>query len=84
MYRLRKREMKLIQNNLRKIKYLGIHLMKEVKVLFFIIHLFTYACIVWVISSSYPLPDPLPTFPLIPGRSCSAFITNFVEEKTQA
>jgi hypothetical protein len=28
--------------------------------------------------SLYPLPT------LVPGRSCSAFITNFVEEKRQA
>jgi hypothetical protein len=33
---------------------------------------------------SAPLPHLLPASPLVPGRSCSAFITNFVEEKTQA
>jgi hypothetical protein len=34
-----------------------------------------------------PLPPPLPFLPLppsVPGRSCSALITNFVVEKTQA
>jgi hypothetical protein len=56
-------------------------------VLFFlVIHLFTCAYIVWAISPPFPLP-PSPTFfplpPLVSGRSCSAFTTNFVEEKTQ-
>jgi hypothetical protein len=41
-----------------------------------IIHLFTRAIIVWVIS--HPCPPP----PSHPGRTCSALITNFVEEKT--
>jgi hypothetical protein len=40
-----------------------------------IIHLFTCAYIVWSFL-------PLPPQPSLPGRSCSALITNFVEEKT--
>jgi hypothetical protein len=53
--------------------------------LFFNIHLFTYAYILWVISLHCPLPPPSPPLPsLVPDRSCSALITNFVEEKTQA
>jgi hypothetical protein len=51
----------------------------------FFIHLFTCAYTVWVIFPSCP---PLPPFlclpPSVPGRSCSALITNFVEEKRQA
>jgi hypothetical protein len=41
----------------------------------FFVHLFTCAYIVWVIS-----PRCLP--PSVSGRSCSALITDFVEEKT--
>jgi hypothetical protein len=41
----------------------------------FFIHLFTCAYIVWAI-----LPPPS----LLLGRMCSALISNFVEEKTQA
>jgi hypothetical protein len=48
-----------------------------------IIHLFTSAYIVWVISP-YPPPPFFSLSPSVPGRSYSAFITNFVEEKTQA
>jgi hypothetical protein len=29
-----------------------------------------------------PHPLPLPVTPLLPGRTCSALISNFVEEKT--
>jgi hypothetical protein len=49
----------------------------------FFFHLFTCAYIVWVISSPCSLPPPSsPDFPLLPGRTCSALISNFVEEKT--
>jgi hypothetical protein len=48
----------------------------------FLIHLFTCAFIVWAISPPYPLPHPLPPPPSLPGRTCSALISNFVEEKT--
>jgi hypothetical protein len=42
-------------------------------------HLFTCAYIIWVISPPCPLP---PTFsPSLPGRTCSALFSNFVEEK---
>jgi hypothetical protein len=51
--------------------------------LFFIIHLFTCAYIVWVISSPCLPPPTSPLLPpSLPGRTCSAFISNFVEEKT--
>jgi hypothetical protein len=48
------------------------------------IHLFTCAYIVCVISPPDSLLHPLPrSLPLsLPGRTCSAFISNFVEEKT--
>jgi hypothetical protein len=49
---------------------------------FFIIHLFTREYIVWVISSTAPLPHPLHPPPSLPGRTCSDLIYNFVEEKT--
>jgi hypothetical protein len=29
-------------------------------------------------------PYPLPVLPSLPGRTCSALISNFVEEKTEA
>jgi hypothetical protein len=46
------------------------------------IHLFTCAYIVWAIP---PLPPPSPLHPsLLPGRACSALISNFFEEKTKA
>jgi hypothetical protein len=49
------------------------------------VYLFTCAYIVWVISPPCPLP---PFFLLSPpqfsGRSCSALITDFVEERTYA
>jgi hypothetical protein len=49
---------------------------------FLIIHLFTCAYIVWVISPPCPPSLPSPLLPhSVPGRSCSAFMTNFVEEK---
>jgi hypothetical protein len=48
----------------------------------FIIHLFTCACIVWVISPPCPPHPPFPPPPLLAGRTCSALISNFVEEKT--
>jgi hypothetical protein len=44
------------------------------------IHLFIYAYIVWAISPPWPLPSPQP--PLLPGRTCSALFSDFVEEKT--
>jgi hypothetical protein len=46
----------------------------------FIIHLFICAYIVWVISTPASLTLSLP--PSLPGRTCSALISNFVEEKT--
>jgi hypothetical protein len=60
---------------------------KEVFVFFgfFLIHLLTCAYIVWVISPPYPLLPPFPTLPpSLPGRTSSALISNFVEEKTLA
>jgi hypothetical protein len=51
--------------------------------LFFIIHLFTCAYIVSFLPPA-SLPPPSPFSPLPPGRTCSALISNFVEEKTQA
>jgi hypothetical protein len=54
-------------------------------VLFFVVdaYLFTCADTVWVISPLCPpsLPFP-PLLPSFPGRTCSALISNFVEEKT--
>jgi hypothetical protein len=50
---------------------------------FLIIYLFTCAYIVWVISPPFSLPYPLPPSPSFSGRTCSALISNFVEEKTQ-
>jgi hypothetical protein len=50
------------------------------KVTFSFIHLFTCAYIVWVISP----PTLSLLLPSVPGRSCSAFVTSFVEEKRQA
>jgi hypothetical protein len=47
----------------------------------FFIHLFICAYIVWAISSPCPLPLP-PYTPSLPGRTCSALFSNFVEEKT--
>jgi hypothetical protein len=39
---------------------------------------------VHTLFGSFLLPAPLPhAFPSVPGRYCSALITNFVEEKTQ-
>jgi hypothetical protein len=50
---------------------------------FFIIHLFTCAYIVCVIFPSCPPPTPCSSHhPSLPGRTCSALISNFVEEKT--
>jgi hypothetical protein len=52
-------------------------------ILLFFIHLFTCAHIVWAISPPYhPLPPYPPPTPSLPGRTCSALISNFVEEKT--
>jgi hypothetical protein len=51
----------------------------------FFIHLFTCAYIVWVISLPWPLPPPSPPHtPSLPGRTCSALISNFVEENIEA
>jgi hypothetical protein len=51
--------------------------------MYIFIHLFTCAYIVWVISPPVTLPHHLfPLPPSVPGRSCYALITNFVEEKT--
>jgi hypothetical protein len=44
------------------------------------IHLFTYIYIVWVISNPCP-PSSLPLPHSFPGRTCSALISTFVEEK---
>jgi hypothetical protein len=49
---------------------------------FKIIHLFTCAYIGWVISPPCPSPPLLPPSPLLPGRNCSALISNLVEKKT--
>jgi hypothetical protein len=48
---------------------------EDLDLFLFFVHLFTCAYIVWVIS-----PRCLP--PSVSGRSCSALITDFVEEKT--
>jgi hypothetical protein len=49
---------------------------------FFLIHLFICAYIVWAISPPYPLPTPSPHCPAsLPGRTCFALISNFVEER---
>jgi hypothetical protein len=53
-----------------------------------VVHLFICAYIVWVISPpapspNFPLfPQPFSLSPSVPGRSHSALITDFVEEKT--
>jgi hypothetical protein len=48
-----------------------------------VVHLFTCAYIVWVISPPCPLLPPFPPLsPSVSGRSHSALITDFVEEKT--
>jgi hypothetical protein len=47
----------------------------------FLIHLFTCAYIVWAISPRYSSPSPNPPQPSLPGRNCSALISDFVEEK---
>jgi hypothetical protein len=46
---------------------------------YFIVHLFTCAYIVWVISPPCPLLPPFPPSS-VSGRSCSALIIDFVEE----
>jgi hypothetical protein len=52
----------------------------EVSYFFIIIHLFICTYIVWAISPLCPPALPsLPT-PLLPGRTCSALFSNFVEE----
>jgi hypothetical protein len=58
------------------------HLKIKVYLFFVVVHLFTYAYIVWVISPPCPRPPPFPPAPSVPGRSRSALITDFVEEKT--
>jgi hypothetical protein len=58
-----------------------IEVMKYFFNIHFFIHLFTCAYIVWVISPLFPLPPfSPPLFPSLPGRTCSALISNFVEE----
>jgi hypothetical protein len=47
---------------------------------FVVVHLFTCAYIVWVISP--PCSPPLLHLPSVSGRSRSALVTDFVEEKT--
>jgi hypothetical protein len=50
---------------------------------FFIIHSFTCAYIVWVIFSCCSPLSPSPCLlPSLLGRTCSALISNFIEEKT--
>jgi hypothetical protein len=44
--------------------------------IYLFVHLFTCAYIVWIILPFCPLPHS------VLGRSCSALITDFVEEKT--
>jgi hypothetical protein len=52
---------------------------------YFYVHLFTCAYIVWVISSPSHSPPPFPPSPpSVSGKSPSALITDFVEEKTYA
>jgi hypothetical protein len=51
---------------------------------FVVVHLFTCAYIVWVISPPCPPPPLLPLPSSVSGRSHSALITDFVEEKTYA
>jgi hypothetical protein len=49
---------------------------------FSIFYSFIYMCIiVWPISSLFPYLLPHPHTPLLPGRICSALISNFVEER---
>jgi hypothetical protein len=48
--------------------------------LFFFIHLFICAKIICAISPPDPNTLPLPSIPFIPGRTCSALFSNFVEE----
>jgi hypothetical protein len=56
---------------------------EDSKTTIFLIHLFTCAYIVWAISPPYILTSPsLPPPPSLPGRTCSALLSNFVEEKT--
>jgi hypothetical protein len=54
---------------------------------YFILFLFIYSYVhtqtmVWVISPPAHTPSLSPPHPLLPGRTCSALISNFVEEKT--
>jgi hypothetical protein len=47
-----------------------------------VVHLFTCAYIVWVISPPCPLLPPFPPLsPSVSGRSHSALITDFVEKR---
>jgi hypothetical protein len=50
--------------------------------IYFFVHLFTCAYIVWVISPPCPPPPLFPLPPSVSGRSRSALISDFVEEKT--
>jgi hypothetical protein len=47
---------------------------------FFLIHVFICAYIVLAISPLCLPPSPLPSTPLLRGRSCSALFSNFAEE----
>jgi hypothetical protein len=48
----------------------------------FLIYLFTCAYMVWAISLPCPHPLLLLPTPSLPGRTCSALFSNFVEENT--
>jgi hypothetical protein len=50
----------------------------------FLVYLFIYSYVHTLFGSFVP-PYPLTsTLPLLPGRTCSALFSNFVEEKTEA
>jgi hypothetical protein len=57
-------------------------LIQIVNYFFVVVHLFTCAYIVWVISLPCPPPHPSPLPASVSGRSRSALVTDFVEEKT--
>jgi hypothetical protein len=50
-------------------------------ILFFIVYSFIHMCIHYLGHLS-PLPPLSPPTPSLPGRTCSALFSNFVEEKT--
>jgi hypothetical protein len=48
---------------------------------FFFIHSFIWAYIVWIISPLPPTPSLSPPLSSLPGRMCSALFSSFVGEK---